>query len=249
MNAVSVGWGKRDCGIKVPWADCTWGLRSRATFAPKFLRKAAGANCRLSAETDGTIDRIEEFSNIRRSHDWPRRELRMNVVECGVPSGSMLSRELIERAYFRDSYRAPLSRTELGIVDIFFGIFAHHPLWMKLLLIVRNKVASLAGLDAPTASEILHVEIKDHYVVGEKIGVWPIFSLSEDEVVAGRNNKHMDFRLSVLKVPDGDGTNVVVSTICTVHNLSGKLYLFFVIPFHRYGVRKLMANALAARRL
>ena len=173
----------------------------------------------------------------------------MNVVECDVPSGTMLSRELIERAYFRDSYRVPLSRRELGIVDIFFGIFAHMPLWMKLLLIVRNEVASFVGLDAPTASEILHVEIKDRYVVGEKIGVWPIFWLSEDEVVAGRNNKHMDFRLSVLKVIDGERTSVVVSTICTVHNLSGKLYLFFVVPFHRHGVRKLMANAVATRRL
>ena len=74
----------------------------------------------------------------------------MNVVECDVPSGSVLGRELIERAYFRDSYRAPLSRREHGIIDIFFGIFAHHPLWMKLLLIIRNKVASLADLDAPT---------------------------------------------------------------------------------------------------
>src|SRR6266851_7101217 len=173
----------------------------------------------------------------------------MNVVECDVPSGSTLSRELIERAYFRDSYSAPLSCGELGIVDIFFGIFAHHPLWMKLLLLVRNKVASLAGLDAPTAAEILHLEIKDRYVVGEKIGVWPIFALSEDEVVAGRNNKHLDFRLSVLKVPDGDRTSVVVSTICTAHNLSGKLYLFFIVPFHRYGVPRLMANALAAGRL
>jgi hypothetical protein len=173
----------------------------------------------------------------------------MNVVECDVPSGSMLSHELIGRAYFRDSYRVPLSRRELGIIDIFFGIFAYHPLWMKLLLIVRNKVASLIGLDAPMASEILHVEIKDRYVVGEKIGVWPIFWLSDHEVIAGRNNKHMDFGLSVLKVPDSDGASVVVSTVCTVHNLSGKLYLFFVIPFHRYGVRKLLANALAARRL
>ena len=173
----------------------------------------------------------------------------MNVVECDVPSGSMLGRELIEHAYFRDAYRAPLSRSELGIADVFFGIFAHHPLWMKLLLIVRNKVASLAGLDAPAASEILHVEIRDCYAVGEKIGVWPIFSLSDDEVVTGRNNKHLDFRLSVLKVRDGDGASVVVSTICTVHNLAGKLYLFFVVPFHRYGVRKLLTNALAARRL
>ena len=173
----------------------------------------------------------------------------MNVVECDVPSASVLSRELIERAYFRDSYRAPLSRRELGIVDVFFGIFAHHPLWMKLLLIVRNKVASLAGLDAPSASEILHAERKDRYAVGEKIGVWPIFFLSENEIVAGRDNKHLDFRLSVLKVPDGGQTSVVVTTICTVHNRSGKLYLFFVVPFHKYGVRKLMANALAARRL
>lgn len=173
----------------------------------------------------------------------------MNVIECDVPSCSILSRELIERAYFRDAYRVPLSRKELGIVDIFSGIFAHHPLWMKLLLIIRNKIASLAGLDAPNASEILHVEIKDRYVVGEKIGAWPIFWLSEDEILAGRNNKHMDFRLSVLKIPDGDRTSVVVSTICTVHNLPGKLYLSFVVPFHRYGVRKLMANALAARTL
>jgi len=173
----------------------------------------------------------------------------MNVLACDVPSSSLLGGKLIEGPYFRDSYRAPLSRTELGIVDIFFGIFAHHPLWMKLLLVARNKVAVLFGLDAPTASEILHVEIKDRYAVGEKIGVWPIFALSQDEVIAGRNNKHMDFRLSVLKMPDGDGTSVVASTICTVHNLSGRLYLFFIVPFHRYGVRKLMANALATGRI
>jgi len=37
--------------------------------------------------------------------------------------------------------------------------------------------------------------------------------------------------------------------ICTVHNLFGKLYLFFVVPLDRYGVQKLMASALAARRL
>ena len=91
--------------------------------------------------------------------------------------------------------------------------------------------------------------LRDRYAVGEKIGVWPIFSLNEDEVITGRNNKHMDFGLSVLKVPDGGGTSVVVSTICTVHNLSGKLYLFFIVPLHRHGIRKLMANALAARKI
>lgn len=173
----------------------------------------------------------------------------MNVVECDVPSGSLLGREAVNQACFRDSYRTPLNRIELGVIDIFFGIFAHHPLWMKLLLIVRNKVASLAGLATPTASEIFHVEVKDRYAVGDTIGVWPIFALGENEIVAGRNNKHLDFRLSVLKVPDGDRPSVVVSTICSVHNWSGKVYLSFIIPVHRYGVRKLMANAALAGRL
>jgi hypothetical protein len=45
-------------------------------------------------------------------------EFRKNVVECDVPSATMLSRELIERAYFRHSCRVPLSRRVLGIVDI-----------------------------------------------------------------------------------------------------------------------------------
>jgi hypothetical protein len=85
----------------------------------------------------------------------------MKVVECDVPSGSMLSREWIEGTYFRDSFKAPLSRRDLSVTDLFLAIFAHHPLWMKLLLIVRNKAASVAGLDAPTASEILHANIKD----------------------------------------------------------------------------------------
>jgi hypothetical protein len=92
-------------------------------------------------------------------------------------------------------------------------------------------------------------EIRDTYNIGDKIGPWPVFFIGENEIVAGRNNKHLDFRLSVLKASDGDAMNVVVSTVCAVHNVFGKIYLFFIVPFHRKGVRSLMSNAVAARRL
>src|ERR1700730_7660382 len=173
----------------------------------------------------------------------------MYAVECEVPPGSALSRELIEHAYYRDAYRVPLRRRELGVVDVFFAIFAHHPQWMKLLLIVRNKLVALIGLNGSTASEVLDIKIRSHYAVGEKIGRWRIFALGENEVVGGGDDKHLDFRVSVLKATEGDETSVVVSTVCAVHNLAGKIYLFFVVPRHRYGVRKLMTNALAVQRL
>jgi hypothetical protein len=173
----------------------------------------------------------------------------MHVFECDVPSSSALSPDLIGNAYFHDSYRAPLARPELGIVDIFFALFGHTPRWMKLLLIVRNAAARLAGLEAPTVAEIIKPEVRQSYRVGENIGPWPIFFIGDNEIVAGRDNKHLDFRLSVLKAIDGDAMSVVVSTICTVHNLFGKIYLFFIIPFHRNGVRSLMTNAVRAKRL
>jgi hypothetical protein len=173
----------------------------------------------------------------------------MNVIECDFPSSSALSRDLIRNAHFHDSWRAPLTHPELGIVDVFFALFGHTPLWMKLLLIVRNMAARLFGLQVPTVGEIMKPEVRCAYSVGEKIGPWPIFFISDNEIVAGRNNKHMDFRLSVLKAKDGDAMSVVVSTICTVHNVFGKIYLFFIVPFHRIGVHSLMSNAVVAKRL
>src|SRR5262245_52279420 len=58
--------------------------------------------------------------------------------------------------------------------------------------VARNMVAGLAGVEVPTTLEILNMEKRDRYFVGEKIGPWPIFFLGSDELVAGRDNKHMD---------------------------------------------------------
>ena len=171
------------------------------------------------------------------------------VMACDIPSRSTLNRRVVETAYFRDSYRAPLKRRTAGIVEIFFAIFGHHPMWLKVLLIVRNRIASWCGLDAPRALEIINVEMKSGYAVGEKIGVWPIFALTETELIAGRDNKHLDFRLSVLKETDRESSSVVVSTVCKVHNRFGKIYLFFIVPFHKWGVQRLMSRAIIAGRL
>lgn len=162
---------------------------------------------------------------------------------------SMLDRRSIETAYFRDAYRIPLRHPDAGMVDIFFGLFGHHPWWMKAALIARNKVAALCGLHGAAASETLHFERKPHYAAGDKIGVWPIHSLTGDELIAGRDDKHLDFRLSVLRERNGTTASVTVSTVCVTHNRFGKVYLFFVIPFHKWGVRKLLSNAMAAGRL
>ena len=86
----------------------------------------------------------------------------MSVVECDVPRHSALGKDLIECADFRDAYRAPLNRSDLSVVEIFFAIFTRRPGWMNLMLIARNKVAALAGLEVPTTSEIMSAKRSDH---------------------------------------------------------------------------------------
>ncbi len=193
----------------------------------------------------------------------------MSVQTCEVPSTSVLDRQWVESAFFRDAYRVPLSyatptQSAPGgpdVIDVFFAVFGHHPMGMKRLLIGRNWLAAKCGLAVPLTSAILTPQREASYTVGDTIGPWPIFSLTPRELVAGRNNTHLDFRLSVL-VETTTGANshsfavhaatqqsAVISTVCHTHNVFGKLYLLCIIPFHIWGVKLLIARAVSAGRL
>lgn len=171
------------------------------------------------------------------------------VFEGDIAASSALERDVIANCDFRDSYRVPLTRRELGMAEIFFAVFGHRPPWMKAILILRNAAARLAGLEVPTVAEIVKPEVRDVYGAGDKIGPWPLFFVGENEIIAGRDNKHMDFRLSVLKTGSGEMVDVVVTTVCSVHNLFGRIYLALVVPFHRAGLRLLLSQALRNGRL
>ena len=92
----------------------------------------------------------------------------MHVVECDVPFGSALGKDAISKAYFHDSYRVPLTKPGLTIVEIFFALFGHTPRWMKALLITRNAIARCFGLEAPTVAEILTPAVRASYGVGRQ---------------------------------------------------------------------------------
>ncbi len=171
------------------------------------------------------------------------------VSVCDLPQASVLDRRWVDMADFRDSYRVTLRDPRADVVDLFDAIFAHHPMWMKLLLIARNRLMWRLGFAAPTTAQILQPNCQGHYVVGDTIGVWPIFALTPTELVAGRDNGHLDFRLSVLKSQDVAGASVVISTICNAHNRFGRVYLGVIVPFHKWGVKHLMRQAVRAGRM
>jgi hypothetical protein len=174
----------------------------------------------------------------------------MIVATCELPSGSAIEREMREHASYTDSYRVALRSGATGVVDLFFAIFGHHPAWLKAVLLVRHRIGTWFGLDGAAVPDILHPTRQGHsYRVGDTIGAWPIYSISDDELVAGRDNSHLDFRLSLMKDSRGPQPCAIVSTVCRTHNRFGRAYLRLVVPFHRWGVQRLLLRAHRAGRL
>jgi hypothetical protein len=67
--------------------------------------------------------------------------------------------------------------------------------------------------------------------------------------VLGEDDKHLDFRISVLcsaeAEPEG-GRQLVFSTVVQCHNRLGRAYIFVIAPFHRLVVK---ASLLSAARI
>jgi len=83
-------------------------------------------------------------------------------------------------------------------------------------LVARRIVTAPFGLsnDGPSASD--------------KIGIFPVESETEHELIAGFNDKHLDFRVSVLSQQG----HVYLATWVHPHNFGGKFYLKAIMPFH-----------------
>ena len=79
------------------------------------------------------------------------------------------------------------------------ALFAHHPRWVRWLLILRGWIVRPFGLRATTAADFDSIETKPAYAVGDKIARFTLFAQSATEIVTGGDDKHLDFRVSVQK--------------------------------------------------
>ena len=110
-------------------------------------------------------------------------------------------------------------------------VMSQQPFWIGWLTSVRDTIVACFGLK--TAK---HLTTLSDEASGDRIAFFKVYSRSESEIVLGEDDKHLDFRLSVLCTPDlspTGGGQLTVSTVVRCHNLLGRAYLFVIAPFHR----------------
>ena len=64
-------------------------------------------------------------------------------------------------------------------------------------------------------------------------------------MVAGFNDRHLDFRVVVDVASAGARQNVTATTLVRTHNRLGRTYLAIILPFHRLILRAMMRQVAA----
>lgn len=150
-----------------------------------------------------------------------------HVSYVDLPASSRLN-EYVSENDFIDCVFAPSAKIGKSAEQLTKQALGQMPSWVKRLMQLRNAIVGLFGLKTGDVGTT-HDQMPDKLEVGDKMGVFRVCYISEDEIILGEDDKHLDFRISILKSDTGS----ILSTWVRPHNIFGKAYLTIIMPFHR----------------
>jgi hypothetical protein len=131
-----------------------------------------------------------------------------------------------------DAFAVPIDAADVakGIDNLARSALSDPAPWIRLLLGLRD--ALVAGFRVKTTQEVRRAAIADN---AERIDFFRILTRSDRELILGEDDRHLDFRLSLLvrASPDGSGDELVATTVVRCHNALGRVYLALIARFHR----------------
>ena len=146
---------------------------------------------------------------------------RAPVTRSTVPAFSAIHARR-EKGDFLDCYGVASRLTPRQAADIIVDF----PGWARFLLAVRQFVTAPFGLDNARPDAV------------DKIGPFPVERDHGTELIAGFDDRHLDFRVSVMS----DEGRVSLATWVHPHNIGGRIYLAAILPFHILIIRNALSR-------
>jgi hypothetical protein len=112
------------------------------------------------------------------------------------------------------------------------------PRWFRALVAVRD--CAVAPFGVRTSGELRRAR-PDR----QRVDFFPVLSESADEIVLGEDDRHLNFRLSILRQVGPQGSMLIATTVVRTHNRFGRLYLRAIYPFHILVARASLIRAAA----
>jgi hypothetical protein len=126
-----------------------------------------------------------------------------------------------------DSFRI-IKSTDENIEEISAQIFKL-PSWIILLMKMRDVIIRPFGLKTGKA-------MMSHKKPGDSF--FTKIAQVENELIMGESDRHLNFRVSVLI--DRLSSHIYMTTLVHYNNKMGKVYFFFIKPFHKIIVKSTM---------
>ena len=163
------------------------------------------------------------------------------VKPVALPAQSSIA-TVYKSVNLADAYVVRLPSGTSGDPDVLWRfVMSHQPSWIGWLTNIRDAVVACFGLKTAKQLSTISAEAE-----GGRIAFFKVYGKSDTEIILGQDDKHLDFRLSVLRTPDSSptiGGQLTVSTVVHCHNLLGRIYILVIAPFHRQVVKASLRRA------
>jgi Protein of unknown function (DUF2867) len=136
---------------------------------------------------------------------------------------------LLAGAQFADAFCIEVEDRNLDARRAAEQMMARQPRWAEALLSLRNLLVAPLGLKTSGST-----------APRDMIGIFPVVSETPERLVAGFNDRHLDFRVVVDVTTPGGVRQVTATTLVKTHNWFGRAYLTIITPFHRLIVPALL---------
>ncbi|WP_234848948.1 DUF2867 domain-containing protein [Sinorhizobium medicae] len=135
---------------------------------------------------------------------------------------------------FATTFRAGIPRDPDAVAR---AILDRPAWWVRCLLAARDMIVARFGLKTTG-------DLQRNARASGSIGFFPVLSRSENELVLGVDDRHLDFKVSILLFWEEENDfKVVVTTVVHCHNILGRAYLRLIRPFHVLVVRSNLNRA------
>jgi hypothetical protein len=164
------------------------------------------------------------------------------VLKVDLPAGTLVARAF-PRIDYADTYAMHLPAGAPNSLDaVARAALGTAPHWISLLMRLRDQIVGPIGLK--TSSQVVRRATNSARLqIGDQLGIFRVFDRTEDELLLGEDDRHLDFRLSLLVQSDAGANWAIVSTVVRFNNWLGRAYFLPVQQFHRLIVPSIMRHA------
>lgn len=169
----------------------------------------------------------------------------MKILKSSLPKLSILRVEN-KKFDFIDSFEGILidNNDSISSQKVGKAFFKSSPKWVEKLMVFRNKVVSIFGLKTSGNNQNRQEQLDSFKCEkGERFGLFKVFNKTENEIIIGEDDKHLNFRVSLFLEKNTNQDykkKLIISTTVEFKNWFGKIYFLPVRPFHKLIVPRML---------